>query len=501
MECLNDMLERNARVLGDKPFLISDDGVLTYAEFDRRTAVVAAELARLGVQRSDRIGLYLPSRPSAVIGFWACQKIGAIPVPMSAMLRAGDLAQAINSASMRAIFVDASTRSMLEAARPECACLQFILDGDAGDPRAQPSLPAIRQNPHDIAALFFTSGTSGLPKGTAQTQLNQYSTLRDMMVFHRTQFGQEVYFCAAPLFTNLGMTVTVNLCMFTGGTVVLHERWDTERVLQAIRMHRVTMLAGTPTMFVYLVNGFDAARHDLSSLRLCTNGGAPVSAEMTRRFEAIAGIPLLQVYGATETLGQNVMEPYIGIRKPGSAGVAVGSSRVQIVDEQGREVARGRIGEVLVSGDCVAAGYWDGEISAPRAFSERGWLSGDLGYVDDDGYLFIVDRKKDVIITGGHNIYPLEVETVLHRHASVAICAVVGVPDAVKGEVPVAVVVAHNGHTPSARLLTEHCRANLSAYKSPRRIYFVDALPVTAGKVRKRELVGAIAEGLLQAAD
>jgi acyl-CoA synthetase (AMP-forming)/AMP-acid ligase II len=250
-------------------------------------------------------------------------------------------------------------------------------------------------------------------------------------------------------------------------------------------------------MYVYMVGGIDPSRHDLTSLRICTTGGAPVPQSVIERFEQLSGARVTQVYGSTETCGQNVMEPTSGLRKRGAAGLPVGSSRIRVVGEDGAEVPACEIGEVIIGGDCVAEGYWQDAEATAAAFGPDGWRSGDLGYVDGDGYLFIVDRKKDVIIAGGHNIYPLEIETLLYRHPAVAICAVVGVPDEQKGEIPVAVVVLATGSAATAEDLDRHCRDSLAAYKVPRRIEFIDEMPVEAAKIRKRDLVAALREGSL----
>ena len=272
---------------------------------------------------------------------------------------------------------------------------------------------------------------------------------------------------------------------------------DTQTVLAGIGHHKATYFGGTPTMYVYLVNEIDESRHDLSSLRICTTGGSPVPQPVIERFESLSGARVTQVYGSTESCGQSVMEPTTGIRKRGSAGLPVGSSRVSIVDDDGRALPPGEIGEVLIGGDCIAQGYWGNAEATREVFTPDGWKSGDLGYIDEDGYLFIVDRKKDVIITGGHNIYPLEIETLLYRHPAVAMCAVVGAPDETKGEIPVAVVVLKAGARVEAEALSRYCRESLAAYKVPRRIEFVDRLPVEAAKIRKRDLVAAIREARL----
>jgi len=505
MEVLNSIIGRNVRLVPDRAFIVTEAETITYRDFADRTARLANVLAGRGVGKGDRVGLYLPSTPMMAIGYWACQRLGAIPAPVSAMFRHAELRKVVERTGMKALIADATTWGYFSEIRAEFGALKTCLvageatagaEGlDALMSQAAPRFENVECAFDDIAALFFTSGTTGTPKGTAQSHFNIVSTQRDMMVSHRTRFGEEVYLCAVPLFTNFGLTVTLNLCFFTGGTIVLHERWDTEKVLADISRFKATYFGGTPTMYVYMVNEHDAARHDLSSLRICTTGGSPVPQPVIKRFEEFSGVKVAQVYGSTETCGQNVMEPTAGIRKSGSAGLPVGSSRIVIVDDDENELPVGEIGEVIIGGDCVAQGYFADAEATAAAFGKLGWKSGDLGYVDEDGFLFIVDRKKDVIITGGHNIYPLEVESVLYRHPAVAMCAVVGAPDEEKGEIPVAVIVLAEGAKATAEDIRQWCRQELAAYKAPRRIEFIDDMPVEAAKIRKRDLVAALKEG------
>lgn len=503
MEYLSQILARNARLLPDRAFIVTEDTTLTYAQFAAQTARLAHVLAGRGVGRGDRVGLYLPSGPMMAVAFWACQRLGAIPSPLSTMFRHEELRRIVPQAGMTVLIADAATWPYLSEVQGDLAGLAHCLvSGPGGDldglmAAAPTSFDDVICDPKDIACLFFSSGTTGAPKGIAQTHFSICSTLRDMMVSHRSRFGTEVYVCAVPLFTNFGLNVTLNLCLFGGGTILLHERWDTARVLADIERHRATYFGGTPTMYVYMVNAPEVTLHDLTSLRVCTTGGSPVPQPVIQRFEELTGARVTQVYGSTETCGQNVMEPTLGLRKRGAAGLPVGSSRIKVVDDNDQEVPTGEIGEILIGGDCVAAGYWQDPKATAEAFTPEGWRSGDLGYVDADGFLFIVDRKKDVIIAGGHNIYPLEVEAVLYRHPSVAICAVVGAPDAEKGEVPVAVVVLDKDRPATAADLREWCREHLAAYKAPRRVEFIDDMPIEAAKIRKRDLVAALKEGTL----
>lgn len=503
MEYLSRILARNICLVPERPFIITEKETLTYAQFGKRTAQLANVLRDKGVRKGDRVALYLPSNAMMAIGFWACQRLGAIPAPISAMFRHAELRKIITHTGMKALVADSATWPYFAQIRDEFAELEHCLvDGGEDDlarmmAEAEDTFADVACDIRDIACLFFTSGTTGTPKGTAQSHFAIASTLRDMTVSHRNRFASETYVCAVPLFTNFGLNVTLNLCLYGAGTIVLHERWNTHRVLEDIARYKATYFGGTPTMYVYIVNEFDPSAQDLTSLRVCATGGSPVPQPVIQRFEQLSGARVTQVYGSTETCGQNVMEPTMGVRKPGSAGVPVGSSRITIVDDDGNPLPAGEIGEVIIGGDCVADGYWMDEKATDEAFSSEGWRSGDLGYLDEDGYLFIVDRKKDVIIAGGHNIYPLEIETLLYRHPGVAMCAVVGIPDASKGEIPVAAIVRTAGSKLDAAQVEAYCRENLAAYKVPRAIHFIDEMPVEAAKIRKRELVVAILDGAL----
>lgn len=506
METLNQMLRRNIALVPERAFIIAQDETLTYRDFGDQTARMANAMQQQGVRPGDRVAIYLPSTPLMAVAFWACQRLGAIPAPMSAMFRSSEISAILARGGFRALIVDDSTVAEVTGLLGDFPDLSLFCLG-AGGPDGSDLLAHMAdqpvtfedhaQHPNDTSALFFSSGTTGQPKAIEQTHFATASSLRDMSVTHGSRFGAETYLCAVPLFTNFGLTVTLNLCVYSAGTMVLHERWDTERVLTDIARFKATYFGGTPTMYVYMVGAFDPERHDLSSLRVCTTGGAPVPQPIILQFEDLSGARVSQVYGATETCGQNVIEPLSGPRRTGAAGLPVGSSRITIVDEAGNPAPRGEIGEVVIGGDCVNRGYADNPEATAESFGPNGWLSGDLGFLDEDGFLFIVDRKKDVIITGGHNIYPLEVESVLYREPGVSICAVVPAPDEVKGEIPVAVVVKHEGSELTAEALEAHCRAHLAAYKVPRRFEFIDTMPIEAAKIRKRELVDALrADGL-----
>ncbi|MDF2367140.1 MAG: AMP-binding protein [Sneathiella sp.] len=492
-------MENTSHLVGNQIFISFEGQTLTFAEFDARTSQLANVFKAKGAKAGDAIGLYLPSRPEMALGYWACQKVGAIANPISGMNRAREVSATVSRTDMKLILTSPETLPFALQVRQETGKLETIfVTGGAADgavdvealmDRADTtySLPDFKAD--DVVALFFTSGTTGEPKGATQTQLSQYTTLRDMAVHGGLLWAQEVFLCALPLFNNFGATCMMNGAIFSGAKMIQMERWDTDAVLETITREKVTYLAGSPTMYLYLLRDFDPARHDLSSLKTCVTGGSPVAPNVMQQFEEKMGVPLLQIYGATESTGYVTGEPLFGVRKRGSAGVPIGGSRISIVDDNGAELPRGDIGEVRISGDTIGAGYWGDAETTAASFTPQGWLSGDLGYLDEDGHLFIVDRKKDVIISGGYNIYPLEVEDLLYQHPDIRICAVIGLPDKDKSEIPVAVVIPHAGHTLDATEIIAYCRKNLSAYKSPRRVYTVDEMPLgPSNKILKRTL-------------
>ncbi|MCC3306763.1 class I adenylate-forming enzyme family protein [Sneathiella sp. HT1-7] len=503
---LAQCLENTSHLVGNQIFISFEGRTLTFAEFDARTSQLANVLKANGAKAGEAIGLYLSSCPEMALGYWACQKVGAIANPISSMNRVHEVKSTVTRTDMKNILTNRETLPYALEVRQETGKLETIfvtggaadgaLDVDALADAADTaySLPDFKAE--DVVALFFTSGTTGAPKGAMQTQLSQYTTLRDMAVHGGLLWGQEVFLCALPLFNNFGATCMMNGAIFSGAKMIQMERWDTDAVLEAITREKVTYLAGSPTMFLYLLRDFDPAKHDLSSLKTCVTGGSPVSPNVMQQFEEKMGVPLLQIYGATESTGYVTGEPLFGVRKRGSAGVPLGGARISIVNDNGTEVSNGEIGEVRISGDTIGAGYWGDTETTAASFTPDGWLSGDLGYLDEDGYLFIVDRKKDVIISGGYNIYPLEVEDLLYQHPSIRICAVIGLPDKDKSEIPVAVVIPHAGHTLDAANIIAFCRKNLSAYKSPRRVYTVDDMPLgPSNKILKRTLRDWYTEG------
>lgn len=501
MQTLGMMLETAADWFPDKPFILFEGESVTYAEFNRKAARLAGLLSSLGVGKGTPVGLYLPSTPDIAVAYHACQKIGAIALPISGTYKPWELETLGRRTGMPVLVCLASGVPVVETIRPSLPDLKHVLvtDGDAPNwgislrdelPNWPDAFEPVSVDPEDVAAIFFTSGTTGLPKGAMQTHRSIYHATRDTHSHQGLRWQQERFMCAVPLFNNFGATVMLNGCLYAAGTLILIPKWDTDAVLSLMTEHRATFFAGTPTMFSYLLDGHDPEHHDLGSLRLCMAGGAPLPPEVQARFEQTFRAPLVNGYGASELCGICTTEAPRGPRRAGSVGTAMAGATISILDDAGNPLPAGQPGEICVSGDLVGAGYWQDHEATAAAFTRQGWRSGDIGKLDEAGFLYVLDRKKDVIITGGSNIFPAEVEAVLASHPSVGLASVVGLPDAVKGELAVGCIVVREGSEVSVEAVLSFCRERLSSYKVPRRIEFFDSFPLgPTGKILKRDIV------------
>ena len=496
MQTISEMLISQARRYGDQTFLIFEDRRWTYAAYFADVCRLANVLRDHGIEKGDVVALYLPSAPELAIGYHACQMLGAIAAPMSSLYRSTEIRQVTQKTNARVLITDAERAPFARAVQRETGTPQHILvHGDASAPletllaSAPDTITPVEQALDDVAALFFTSGTTGDPKGAMQSQRNIMVATERSEIYTASTAGKETYLCVLPLFNNFGATVVLNGAWFNGGMIVLQERWDTDQVINDIATHGVTLFFGTPTMFTFILNEYDQNLHDLSSLRICLAGGAVLVPSLVAAFEARIGARLVNVYGSTEVATYVTAEPLNGGRMDGSVGLPIGDTTIDIVDDNGNPVSNGAHGEILIGGDTVGPGYWRDPETTAAAFPDGRWLSGDIGYVGENDHVFVIDRKKDVIICGGFNIYPGEVEDVLYSHDGVALCALVGLADDVKGELPVAYIVRAENTSPTGAELIAWCRENLAAYKAPRYVVFKDALPLgPTGKILKKEL-------------
>ncbi|MFB8176926.1 long-chain fatty acid--CoA ligase [Streptomyces sp. NPDC055966] len=490
MANLADFLVDTARRLPDRPALRLGTTTTTYAELDRLSARAAALLRTEGLRTGDRVALMLPNVPEFVILYYAVLRAGGIVVPMNPLLKARETAYHLRDSGAVLLFewhrapgeggagaAAAGVRHLAvepAAFAAELACLepQFDVTPAAGD---------------DIAVLLYTSGTTGRPKGAALTHAGlRHNTEVNVTEVQRLT-SEDVIVGCLPLFHIFGQTCTMNVAVRSGAALTLVPRFEPGAVLDAIARDRATVFEGVPTMYAALLQ--HPADADVSSLRMCVSGGASLPVEVLHGFERRFGCMVLEGFGMSETSPVVSFNHPDRPRKPGSVGTPIRDVEVRLLDESGEDVAPGEVGELAVRGPNVMKEYWNRPEDTAATVPD-GWLrTGDLARQDEDGYLFIVDRKKDLIIRGGYNVYPREIEEVLHEHPAVALAAVLGVPDERLGEEVAAAVVLRPGARADAEELQQFVRDRVAAYKYPRRVWLTDTLPMgPSGKILKREI-------------
>jgi len=507
-EVLPDLLQAAARDHAGADAFSFYDHSLTYGVFYGYAARLAAALAGLGIGKGDRVAIMGPNCPQWEIAFFGTLMAGAVVVQTNPMYRGRELTFLLQDSGARAVFVYKPLVPLVLGVRPMTAvervvCFDFtpafepagegvevfeslIAQSGAG------ACPAVE--PDDPAVLQYTGGTTGEPKGAVLTHRNLVANTRQALAAMaplNPRRGEEVVLTVLPLFHVYGMTAAMNVAVALAAKQVVLPRFDAGEVMAAIARHRVTFFPGAPTMYVAVNNHPDVEKADLGSVKGCISGSAPLPPEVQRRFEALTGAVLVEGYGLSEAAPITHVNPMAGERRPGKIGLPVPDTVAAVVDaETGtRELRPGEVGELVVRGPQVMKGYWN----RPRETAEAlrgGWLhTGDLAVMDEDGYFAVVDRKKDIIIAGGFNIYPREVEDVIFEHPAVREAAVVGIPDSYRGETVKAFVVLKEHETLTADELIAFLRQHLAAYKVPRQVEFRDQLPKTmVGKALRRVL-------------
>jgi long-chain acyl-CoA synthetase len=496
-----DPLRATAARLGSKPALVFHDRPIAYAELDREVDRTAAGLASLGIRPGDRVALLVHNIPEFVEAYLGALRAGAVAVPLNTMYTSEEVAIILADADVRAVVVAAPFVSAVEGVRDTLPMLEHVVVAAGPAPvgamtweqmlgRASGPPPEVATGPDDLAVLAYTSGTTGRPKGAMLTHGNLLANVEQMA---RTpllaEAESDVVLLALPLFHIYALNVVLGLTLRVGATAVLMERFDPVAALEAVERHRITVLFGAPPMFVAWLATPGVERYDLSSVRLAVSGAAPLPSAVLEEFRRRLGITIWEGYGLTETAPAVTSNAIGGVAKPGSIGRPLPGVEVRIVDASGEDVEEGDPGEIVVRGPNVFRGYWRQEEATREALRDGWFHTGDVGYADADGYIFLVDRVKDLIIVSGFNVYPREVEEVLHRHPKVAEAAVIGVPHPHTGEAVKAVVVLKPGETATEEEIIEHCRRSLARFKCPQVVEFADELPaLPTGKVLKRAL-------------
>jgi long-chain acyl-CoA synthetase len=490
---LAENLRASARRAPEHAALKHAEAVLSYAELDDASARVASLLRERGVEPGDRVALMLPNVPQFAIVYYGVLRAGAAVLPMNVLFKRREVAFLLgdSEAKVLAAWHGSAEEAELGAAETGTECL-IVAPGEFEQVLGSvaPLAEVADRDPSDTAVILYTSGTTGTPKGAELTHAN----LGRNAEVSRQLFSldaQSVILGSLPLFHSFGQTCSLNAALLAGGAVTLLPRFDAGKALEIVERDRVTVFMGVPTMYNALLNHPERGRFDVSSLQVCVSGGASLPVELLHGFEQAFGCTILEGYGLSETSPVASFNHPGAERKPGSIGTPVDGVEMKLVDAGGSDVPLGEVGEILIRGHNVMKGYWRKPEATAAAVSADGWFaSGDLARQDEDGYFFIVDRKKDLIIRGGYNVYPREIEEVLYSHPAVCEVAVVGVPHPELGEEVGAAVALKPGADVTADELREFVKEQIAAYKYPRLVWFVEELPKTAtGKILKREVL------------
>jgi long-chain acyl-CoA synthetase len=490
---LASILVEAAERSGEKVALKLDDVELSYAALDEGSARVAGMLRAAGVGPGDRVGIMLPNVPYFPVAYYAVLRLGAVVVPMNVLLKGREVRYYLEDPGAKALI---AWHGFEEAAREGADGLPvetFIVTPGEFEQQvaaAEPAREVVDRDAEDTAVILYTSGTTGSPKGAELTHANM---LRNCQVVTESVIvvnEDDRLLGALPLFHSFGQTCTMNVAINARATVSLIPRFDPVKALEILERDRITIFEGVPTMYNAMLAVPDRDRYDLSSLRVCVSGGASLPVETLRAFEREFGCKLLEGYGLSETSPvASFNHPHME-HKAGSIGTPIEGVEMKAIDDDGGEVPQGEPGEIAIRGHNVMKGYWERPDATAEAIDGDGWFkTGDVATVDDEGYFFIVDRKKDMIIRGGYNVYPREIEEVLYAHPAVLEAAVLAVPHDELGEEVGAAVVLGDGAEASAEEIREHCKSEVAAYKYPRHVWFLDELPKgPTGKILKREI-------------
>lgn len=480
-----------ARRWGNRTALHIADKALGFAEADELSARFAGGLAGLRLGAGDRVVLYLPNGWRWVVAYHAIARLGAVVIPANILLTPEEVRFIVVDAGARALILPNERTELFDVA------VDFIVtpDGAGGTLPfdtvvASEAWRTVEVVPEDLLSICYTSGTTGKPKGVMLTHGNVAASVAHTATIHVRHSGDRIY--SGLPFPHVYGNVVMNACFLAGATLFATPRFDAGKALEAIAEHRITLFEGVPTMYFQMLGHPALDDADLTSLTRCTVGGQTMPAAKIDQVVARFGCPLLELWGMTELAGPATSHSPYWPSRHGSIGLPFPGVEVRLADleQTERDAAPGTPGELMVRGPLATKGYWGRPAATAAAIDADGWMAtGDIATRDEDGYLFIVDRKKDMILTAGYNVYPAELEQVIARHPDVSMVAVAGFPDEEKGEVAHAFAVLRGGAELSPIALIAHCRQHLAAYKIPRAIHFVEDLPKTSsGKILRRAL-------------
>ncbi len=505
---LATMLTETTRGKANHTALIFDDFKMTYGELHAASNMFANALANTGIKQGQKVAMMLPNIPQFVICYFGILKLGAVVVPLNVLLKAPEVAYHLqDSDAVMLIAWEGFTADASIGYQQTETCKHFVMVNAPGS-QALPegiaatsfqvmmagTLPIFEMAatmPDDTAVILYTSGTTGKPKGAELSHLNLFLNA----LVCATRLGvdwrdDDVGLVALPLFHSFGLSAVMGVLLFVGATLTLMARFDPIKAYEIIQRDHVTAFSGVPTMYIYLLHHPERQKYDLSSLRICNSGGAALPVEVLQAWEREFGIKILEGYGLSETSPTASFNVLFKPTKPGTVGIPIWGVEMRAVDFRDKEVPIGEVGEIVIRGHNVMKGYYKRPEATAEAIRDGWFHTGDMGVMDEDGYFSIVDRKKDMIIRGGFNVYPREIEEVLYTHPAISEVAVLGIPDAKLGEEIKAIIYLKTGALVSENDIRAYCKDRVAAYKYPRIIQFIDQpLPKNAtGKILKREL-------------
>ena len=499
---LRQLLETRATHTPDQPWLHSaaDGQQWNYAQFDSAVNRAANLLLGLGIKKGDKVSLLMPNCPEYLIAYFACWKIGAIAGPVNSHLKSEELEYVLNNSEAVALVTEQAFLDNLDAIRSHLSYLQhvIVIDAEVEGTIHYPSAVAacstkLRDaaiDPDDEAVIIYTSGTTGKPKGVLLTHRNLIANARQISEW--IGFGAHDRLLAVmPLFHMNAVAVTTLTPLYAGGSMVIAPKFSASHHWQWISDYRVTSFGSVATMLSMLLRTYPEGIPlglETSQLRFAMCGSAPVPVEVLRQFEERFSCLVIEGYGLSESTCRSTFNPPNEQRRPGSVGLPIGNE-MKIFDDEDRELGVGEVGEIVLRGENLLKGYFKNEEANTRAFRSGWFHTGDVGYRDADGFFYLVDRKSDMIIRGGENIYPREIDEVLYQHPAVEDAATIGVPDELYGEEVKAFIVLKDGAQASEEELLAFCRAHLADYKCPKSVEFLKEIPKgPTGKLLKREL-------------
>jgi long-chain acyl-CoA synthetase len=514
---LHHLLDNAVRDFPGREAIVFQGRKITYRELGEEVACAASGLAQEGLKKGERMAIMLPNCPQYVAAYYAILKIGGIVVNVSPMYLERELEFQLKDAGVQMILALRDFYPRLETVRKRVPLKSIILTdlhekgGKKTRKKSQAATakgvydyaellekgkrqppPSVKVDPDEVALLQYTGGTTGFSKGAMLTHRNLVADVLQCVSWNCDAVrGQERMFAVLPFFHVYGMTVAMNEAIELGATIIMLPRFNVDEALEAINLYQPTRFPGVPTMYMAIMNHPRVNKYDISSIRVCSSGSAPMPIEAQRRFEELTGAKVSEGYGLTEASPVTHANPFNGKRKIGSIGLPRPDVDAKIVDlETGeRDLPPGEAGELCIRGPQVMKGYWN-RPEETRKTLRNGWLyTGDIGRMDEEGYFYIVDRKKDMIICSGYNVYPREIEEVLYQHPKIAEVCIVGVPDPYRGETVKAFIILKEKEQAAPEEIIEYCQKNMAKYKAPTLVEFRKELPKShVGKVLRKIL-------------